>query len=120
MRAAIAILWMGCAHPGATAGPVGTWRGTSTCLVKPSACHDETVVYHIAQHGDSLAATANKIVDGNEVSMGELTCTWSEPTLRCAIDKGVFTYVIDGDHMTGKLELTDGTRFRTIDVRRVR
>ena len=28
--------------------PVGTWRGTSVCLVHPSACNDETVVYRIA------------------------------------------------------------------------
>jgi len=28
----------------ATMNPVGTWRGTSTCLVRPSPCNDETVV----------------------------------------------------------------------------
>ncbi|MCA1837500.1 MAG: hypothetical protein LC674_01580, partial [Actinobacteria bacterium] len=26
---------------------LGTWRGTSVCLVRPSSCHDEVVVYRI-------------------------------------------------------------------------
>jgi hypothetical protein len=36
--------------------PIGVWRGTSLCLVRRSACHDEVVVYRItrAQAGDSL------------------------------------------------------------------
>lgn len=96
---------------------VGTWRGTSTCLVQPSACHDEQVVYRIS---DALHVTANKIVDGQEQAMGEIDCTFDAPTLRCPIEKGVFSFEIDGDAMHGKLELTDGTRFRTIEAHRVR
>jgi hypothetical protein len=44
--------------------PVGTWRGTSLCLVRPSSCNDEIVVYRIAPVNakDSLTMDARKIV----------------------------------------------------------
>ena len=29
------------------ASAIGVWRGTSICLVRPSSCHDEVVVYRI-------------------------------------------------------------------------
>ena len=35
--------------PTAASNPVGVWRGTSLCLVRPSPCNDEIVVYRIAR-----------------------------------------------------------------------
>ena len=49
----------------------GIWKGTSLCQVKPSACHDENVVYHISKKSANLyTIQANKIVNGAEVDMG--------------------------------------------------
>src|SRR4051812_15388991 len=60
---------------------VGTWRGTSLCLVRPSACNDEIVVYRIARtHApDSLTIDARKIVRGEEQEMGVLGCRFTSP-----------------------------------------
>ena len=43
---------------------VGTWHGTSKCLVRPSACNDEVVVYRIAptKAADTLTVDGRKIV----------------------------------------------------------
>src|SRR5438270_14074934 len=62
--------------PAATVYPVGVWRGTSVCLVHPSACHDEVVVYRIAptKTADSLTVDARKVVRGAEEEMGILDC----------------------------------------------
>jgi hypothetical protein len=48
---------------------VGIWRGTSVCLVRPSACNDDVVVYRIARTNaaDSLTMDARKIVRGENV-----------------------------------------------------
>ena len=55
---------------------LGTWRGTSVCLVHPSSCRDEIVVYRITPKSgrDSVAFDARKIVRGQEEEMGVLTC----------------------------------------------
>jgi hypothetical protein len=52
-------------QPAATT-PVGIWRGTSVCLVRPSACKDEIVVFRIAhtKAADSLTLDGRKIVRG--------------------------------------------------------
>ena len=61
--------------PTTTPNPVGSWRGTSRCLVRPSACNDEVVVYRAARVGtsDSLSLDARKIVSGQEEEMGART-----------------------------------------------
>src|SRR6476469_8656732 len=63
-------------QPPAPMTPVGTWRGASVCLVRPSACNDEIVVYRITpmKTADSLAIDARKIVRGDEQDMGVLGC----------------------------------------------
>jgi hypothetical protein len=60
----------------AATNPVGVWRGASVCLVRPSSCNDEIVVYRIARarSADSLTVDARKIVRGEEQKMGVLTC----------------------------------------------
>src|SRR4051812_44862623 len=73
--------------------PVGTWRGASVCLVPPSACRDEIVVYRITpmKGADSLAVDARKIVRGEEQEMGVLGCRLVPLSgqLTCTIPQGV-------------------------------
>lgn len=102
--------------------PVGTWRGTSVCLVRPSACHDEIVVYRIVHSNaaDSLTVDARKIVRGEEQEMGVLTCrlTPANGPLICVIPQGTWQFHVRNDSLVGELRLADNTTFR--DVRTVR
>jgi hypothetical protein len=72
---------------------VGVWRGTSACLVRPSACTDEVVVYRITQMktSDSLAVDARKIVGREEQEMGVLGCRLvpSSAQIFCAVPQGM-------------------------------
>ena len=105
----------------ASATPVGVWRGTSVCLVRPSSCNDESVVYRITQTTvDSVAFDALKIVNGKEEDMGVLGCRLVPRTgqLTCAIPRGVWYFTVRGDSLVGELRLPDNTRFR--DVRTIR
>jgi hypothetical protein len=54
--------------------------------------------------------------------MGTLECQLvaAEHQLTCRNERGTFVFVIDGDRMHGKLDLLDGTRYRVIEVERVR
>lgn len=113
----------GSASPSTTA--IGTFRGTSTCLVRPSPCHDEVVVYRITRgpSADSVALDALKIVSGQEEDMGLLSChvTSDAPQaadLACRIPHGVWTFHVRGDSLVGELRQLDNTRFR--DVRATR
>ena len=106
----------------ATMTPVGIWRGTSVCLVRPSACHDEIVVYRIAHTNaaDSLTVDARKIVRGEEQEMGVLTCRFTSPNgpLTCAMPQGTWQFRVRNDSLVGELRLSDNTKFR--DVRTIR
>jgi hypothetical protein len=109
-------------QPAATVTPVGIWRGTSVCLVRPSACNDEIVVYRITQMkaADSLAVDARKIVHGEEQEMGVLGCRLVRPTgrLTCTLPQGAWQFRVSTDSLTGELRLQDNTRYR--DVRAIR
>lgn len=112
------------AHQAAPMPPVGTWRGTSLCLVRPSACNDEIVVYRIApmKTNDSLALDARKIVRGEEQEMGVLGCAFAQASgqLTCIIPRGVWRFRVRDDSLTGDLRLADDTRFRVVRARRAR
>ena len=101
---------------------VGVWRGTSTCLVRPSACNDEVVVYRITptKAADSLAIDGRRIVRGEEQEMGVLTCHYTPPTgtLTCAIPQGTWQFHVRNDSLVGELRRPDNTKFR--DVRTIR
>lgn len=101
---------------------VGTWRGTSVCLVRPSSCNDESVVYRITslKAADSLALDARKIVHGEEQEMGILTCHCAPPNgpLTCAIPRGLWLFSVRGDSLTGGLRLRDNTPFREVRATR--
>ena len=102
--------------------PVGMWRGASVCVVRPSACHDEIVVYRIAHTKavDSLTLDGRRIVAGEEQEMGVLTCRFKSPNgpLTCAIPRGIWRFYLRKDSLVGELRLSDNTKFR--DVRTVR
>jgi hypothetical protein len=102
---------------------IGVWRGTSQCTVRPSACNDEIVVYYVSgTDRDHLQWVANKIVDGKEVEMGKSECQLApaEHQVVCRIERGTFVFAIDGNRIHGRLDLQDGTRYRVIEVERVR
>lgn len=109
-------------HQPAVTTPVGTWRGTSVCLVRPSACNNEVVVYRIAHTNaaDSLTVDARKIVRGEEQEMGVLTCRFTPPKtpLTCALPQGIWQFRVRNDSLVGELQLANHTKFR--DVRAVR
>lgn len=92
------------------------------CLVRPSACHDEIVVYRItpAKAADSLTMDARKIVRGEEEEMGVLTCRFTAPDamLTCPMPRGTWRFRLRRDSLVGELRLPNDGKFR--DVRTVR
>ena len=106
------------------AAVAGEWRGESLCLVKPSPCHDEVVVYHVTKAGKAgmLAMQADKIVNGEAQDMGTLDCEYDfgKHTLTCTIPRGVFRFTVSGDKMEGTLTTSDNVLFRRISVKKAR
>ena len=101
--------------------PVGVWRGTSSCTVRPSACNDEVVVYRISRGNtsDSLRVDGRRIVNGQEEEMGVLGCRLTGLVqLVCTIPRGVWRFTVRADSLVGELRRADSTNFR--DVRTVR
>jgi hypothetical protein len=110
------------AQAASAASPLGTWRGTSLCTVRPSSCNDERVVYRVtplASH-DSVSVDARKIVNGQEEPMGALRCglDMTRRQLTCAMPNGVWRLEARGDSLVGDLRLPNDTKFR--DVRATR
>ncbi len=109
-------------QPPALVTPLGIWRGTSVCLVRPSACNDEIVVYRITpmKTADSVAVDGRKIVRGEEQEMGVLGCRFVQLSgqLTCTIPHGVWQFRVRNDSLTGELRLLDNTRSR--EVRAIR
>ena len=110
--------------PAAAPNPVGVWRGTSSCRVRPSACKDEIVVYRITRvnANDSLSLDARKIVKGQEEEMGVLGCRQaaSGAQFTCTLPNGVWRFTIRGDSLVGELRLPDNTKFREVSTARSR
>jgi hypothetical protein len=60
---------------------IGLWRGTSVCTDKVAApaCTDEVVVYEFtAGDAGKVHWKADKVVDGERQTMGELDLDWDE------------------------------------------
>lgn len=106
--------------------PVGTWRGISQCVVKPSSCNDEDSVYRIspvANASERVTVSANKIVDGREVNIGtsECTVTQKDHVLRCPLPNGAsMQLTVKADAIDGRFQLADGTLWRRISLTRSR
>ena len=71
---------------------------------------------------DSVAFDARKIVNGQEVEMGVLSCrvTTTGAQLTCIIPRGVWRFTIRGDSLVGELRLSDSTKFREVRTARSR
>lgn len=59
-----------------TAGLIGSWHGTSTCIDREHFpnCQDEEVIFDAVAHGttgDTVTVRADKIVQGHREFMGE-------------------------------------------------
>ena len=108
----------------ATDSPVGVWRGTSLCLVRPSPCNDEVVVYRITRvkGSDSLSMDARKIVDAKEEEMCVLACriTPAGTAFDCSIPRGVWRFTVRRDSLVGELRRSDSTKFRDVRAARSR
>ena len=106
--------------PAAASNPLGVWRGTSLCRVRPSPCNDEIVVYRITRvnASDSLSVDARKIVNGQEEEMGVIGCrsAASGAQLTCTMPNGVWRFTIRGDSLVGELRLPNNTKYRDIST----
>src|SRR6476469_3238904 len=102
----------------------GTWAGTSICTNVRLACHDEKAIYHVkpTSKKDVVTMTLGKVIDGREVVMGTTEYQRSGDTLTSEFDvpdgtRAVWTFVVNGDHMTGTLkQLPGGEVVRNITV----
>jgi hypothetical protein len=102
---------------------VGDWQGTSLCQVKPSACHDESVVLRFSNprnDTNTITVQADKIVDGSPVTMG--VGDWhydnDKGELTWTIPQGTWSLLVAGTTMNGTLKLPDGRVFRKIQLTR--
>jgi len=110
-----------------SASPIlGDWHGTSLCLVKPSACHDEEALYHVKSAPDQpgkLSLQAERIADGKPVVMGpDADCNYDtkKKFLRCDFARGYVELTLKGDRLEGAMFLTDKTRWRELKLKRVK
>ena len=102
--------------PAPKAELLGLWKGSSTCtkVEGNEFCHDETVVYNfvdIPGQPATVALKAARIVDGVMVRTYDLYFTY-RPEARhwdCEFEyakvRAVWTYVVDGDGLTGTAAL---------------
>lgn len=107
---------------------LGSWEGDSKCTVPDSPCHDEHVLYQIAEDKKDpfqLKLDAYKVVDGAPEFMGTLTCHFESKTaaLSCTssnAESNDWEFRAMGDAMSGRLMVDHGkTLYRRISLRRV-
>jgi hypothetical protein len=106
---------------------LGSWEGDSKCMVSDSPCHDEHVLYQIAQDKKDpfqLNMDGYKIVDGAPEFMGTLTCHFESKTgaLSCTSstkEKDDWEFHVMGDAMSGRLMIEGKTLYRRISLHRV-
>ena len=103
---------------------VGDWHGTSICLVRPSACHDEEALYHVkaGEKPGTFSLQADKIVNGTPEQMGPpAACNEAKrDVLHCEFGRGYVDLTLQGDHLNGAMFLPDKTRWRDIKLTRVK
>ncbi len=108
-------------QPG-TPSLTGTWEGSSQCTVPNSPCHDEHVVYHIKPDTagpNKFTIDADKIVNGQEESMGTLQCSFTPEKSELFCDtSGEWRFRVAGDTMTGTLNLKNGTLYRKVSLKK--
>lgn len=109
---------------------LGTWKGTSTCVDRSRhpACKDEVVVYEFREKPgapDAVSLQADKIVDGQRVTMYEQDFVWDAGEgawlgeFRVRNNHGLWKYVVKGKSMEGTLvDLPEKNLVRRIAVTR--
>ena len=108
-----------------TSALVGTWHGTSTCTDREHfpACKDEQVVYEARlthSSPDTVAISADKLVDGARESMGDLSFTPQGDSAWVAeVHTPRVHFVVTlrraGDRLTGPMtDVASGRRIREI------
>ena len=103
---------------------VGDWHGTSICLVRPSACHDEEALYLFRpKAGDAavIVGQFDKIVNGQAEEMGPpVDCSFNTDTrvLHCDFGRGYIDLTLSGDALDGAMFMRDGTRWRDVRLSR--
>jgi hypothetical protein len=129
---AVLVLGAGVSTVGAQGGdkarnetPIGAWRGESKCMVRPSGCNDEDSLYRFSSGGTSqerLRLSANKIVSGREVNIGEEDCRFDTRTrtIDCQIPNGAsLHFEMFANSIEGKMTLPNGIFWRKITLHRV-
>lgn len=116
-----------CAQPPGKDSIEGIWKGTSLCQVKPSACHDENVIYRISRGSTEKIYTIqmNKIVNGTEEEMGPLDVVYDKVKKTLTGETkdrqgraGIWLFRIDGKQMHGTLTINKNTLFRIIEAKK--
>jgi len=109
---------------------LGTWKGTSTCVdrTRHPACKDEVVVYEFREKSgapDVVSLQADKIVDGQRVTMGEFDVVWDAGEgawlgeFRNQSVHILWKYVVHGTSMDGTLvDLPEKNLIRRVSVKR--
>ena len=102
---------------------LGTWRGESKCLVKPSGCNDEDSVYRVTAGSSAgkVRLAANRIVNGKEVNMGDSECNYAATTtsIDCPLPNGSALHLrAKGPVIDGTMTLGDGTLWRKLTLRK--
>jgi len=105
--------------------PIGTWRGTSTCLSRQGqSCGSDSVAYRIVASDsttDSLSLQTSVIAAHRERRTGELRCRYEAfaSLLTCDAPNGVLRLAVRGTELGGRLTRRDGVDLRYVHVRRV-
>lgn len=102
---------------------VGDWRGESICIVRPSGCHDEDSLYHVASLPKKpgwFLLKADKIVDGKPVTVGTSECSYTqkERLLECHLPAGTLQFDVRDDRLEGTMKLRDGTLWRKLRLKK--
>jgi hypothetical protein len=105
------------------AGLTGVWRGESICMQQGTACKNEHVLYYvdaIPDHPDQVQIRADKIVNGEAITMG--TSAWHVDADRHTVEwktpRQVWLFSFSGTHMEGTLKLSDGTVVRKASLQK--
>jgi len=104
--------------------PIGTWRGTSTCITRHEQCGTDSVVYRIAATvgaPDSVSLSGSAIGPHGERPTGELRCRYDAASkiLACDAPVGVLRLAVRGTEIGGRLTRRDGVDLRYVYVRRM-
>jgi hypothetical protein len=108
---------------------VGAWEGESICQVTNSRCHDEHVIYEIAENNGAAGKVkieGYKVVNSEKQWMGTLLCDYrsADHILTCAAKEGKpsdWTFQVKGGTMSGTLVLPEGkTLYRKMNLKRIR